>query len=686
MVDFEDKPNLLHKLAGSALYRYVWLVQRTSRWRPHLAEVEGRREARRLTRHHPFIFAVWHGQFLLAPLLTFKGYPTKVMVARHGDAMVASEMLKHFDVELIRGAGAGGRNKDRGGAHAIRASIEALRSGVSVAMTAEVPPGPARKAGMGIIMLARVTGRPIVPVAMASSHRVALPTWSRLTINLPWSTCASVIGEAVVVPTNANSEAMETLRQQLEDRLNAATREAYARVGAADPLLLARERAANKPSPMLGAYRALTSAVQPLAPALLAYRARQGKEDAARSGERLGHASIARPEGPLIWLHAASVGETAAIARLIGELKARRPGVSLLLTTGTITSAKLAASRLGDSVIHQYAPVDGPDIVARFFDHWRPQLGLLIESEIWPNLIEAAQAREIPLALLNARMSERSFRGWRRRPAMARALFSKFAVVLAQTEMLSRRFLRLRANTVQITGNLKYDAAPLPVDPAAAAALRAAIGSRPVLVAASTHPGEEALLGEAMQRLRAGWPGLLSILAPRHPERGSAVAELLRGLHLAVSQRSTGVLPAASDDVYVADTLGELGLFYANAPVAFIGGSLVPHGGQNPIEAIQLGAGVISGPHWANFEEVYGTLLRKGGCRKVSDPAELAGAVGDLMSDPAKLEAMRMNASKVVAGFAGALGRTLAAIEPLLPPQPHEPAEQPGLAEADHAT
>ena len=668
MGDFEDKPNLLHKLAGAAIYRHVWLVQRSSRWLPHLAEVEGRRQARRLTSNHPFIFAVWHGQFMLVPLFTFPKYPTKVMVARHGDAAIASELLKHFGIELIRGAGAGGRQKDRGGAHAIRASIEALRKGVSVALTADVPPGPARRAGMGIIMLARVTGRPIVPVAVASSRYISLPTWSRMTINLPWSKCASVVGDPVAVPSNASPALMEQLRQQLEDTMNAATREAYARAGAADPLLAAQARAATAKSPMLSAYRAVTKAVQPAVPALLAYRVSKGKEDAARTSERLGHAGRPRPPGPLIWLHAASVGETAAVGQLIGELKARRPSATILLTTGTVTSASLASSRFGASVIHQYAPLDGPGIVARFLDHWRPQLGLLVESEIWPNLILAATERKIPLALLNARISDASFRGWQRRASMSRKLFGTFAVILAQTEVLSRRFTRLGGSDVRIAGNLKYDAAPLPVDPAAATALRAAIGDREVFVAASTHPGEEAMLGQAVQRLKAGWPRLLTILAPRHPERGQRVAEELRSFHLTAVQRSGGRLPGPADDVYVADTLGELGLFYANAPLAYIGGSLVPHGGQNPIEAIQLGAGVVSGPHWQNFDEIYQSLLRKDGCRRVTDPGELASTVGDLLGDAPKLAAMRKNARDVVAGLSGALQKTLAAIEPLLPP------------------
>ena len=666
MGDFEDQPNLLYRLAGLALYNHIWLVQRTSRWIPHLGEIEGRRQGRKLTAQHPFIFAMWHGQFMLLPLLYFPKYPMQVMVARHGDAAIASQMLKHFDIKLIRGAGAGGRKKDRGGSHAIRAAQEALRNNISVAMTADVPPGPARRAGMGIVTLARITGRPIVPVAIASSRHIALNTWSRMTINLPWSDCGAVVGDPIFVPNDVDAEGQERLRLEVEDKLNTVTREAYAKAGAADPLLAARERAARGSSPMLAAYRTATRVLQPVAPALLCYRARQGTEDPARRAERLGEASLPRPAGALAWLHAASVGETMAAGRLIGNLKARHPELSVLLTTGTVTSANLARARFGSSIIHHYVPIDGPAFVARFLDHWRPQLGIFVESEIWPNLVLAAADRGVPLAIVNGRLSERSFRGWQRRPGMARRLFGAFGLVLAQTEPLARRFTRLGARDVQIGGNLKYDAVPLPVDAAAAAALTAALDGRDLFVAASTHPGEEMMVAAALTQLRANRPGLLGIIVPRHPERGASIESELRKAGHAVSRRAAGQLPAAADDVYVADTLGELGVFYASSPVAFMGGSLVPHGGQNPIEAIQLGCAIVTGPHVHNFDEVYLALGRKTACRQVATASELATAVEELLGDRAMREMAERRARDVIAGLGGALEVTLAALEPLL--------------------
>ena len=668
MTDSSAKPGLLSAFVGKSLWRYVWMVQKTSHWIPHLRDIEGRRQARRLTQHHPFIMAMWHGQFMLLPLLGSPKCPTQVMVARHGDAAIMSEMLKHFGMDLIRGAGAGGRRKDRGGAHAVRAAQEALRNNISVAMTADVPPGPARRAGMGIVTLARITGRPIVPVAIASSHYIALGTWSRLTINLPWSVCGSVVGEAVVVPPDADAEEQERCRQRVEESLNAATRQAYAAAGVGDPVLVARAREASGRSPMLAGYRGITRALEPLAPVVLAFRTWQGKEDRERRGERLGRASLARPPGSLVWMHAASVGEATAVSGLIGSIRARRPDLEILLTTGTVTSAQIVRERLAGQVLHQFVPIDVPGAVRRFLDHWKPKAALLVESEIWPNMVVESAARGIPLALVNARISQRSFRSWQRRPAMARALLGKMAIVLAQSEMLSRRFARLGARDVRIAGNLKFDSPALPLDAAEASRLEKAIAAREVWVAASTHEGEETIVAEAHRQLLRDRPQALLIIVPRHPDRGPAIATALRKMGLAVSLRSTGALPQTGDAIYVADTMGELGLFYSHAAVAFIGRSLVKHGGQNPIEAVKLGAGVLTGPNWSNFEEAYKELLRKQGAREVCSAPEIAAAVKELMADPQGLARLRRNAEGVAVGLGGALTRTLEALDTLLPP------------------
>ncbi|MEJ2123504.1 MAG: glycosyltransferase N-terminal domain-containing protein [Alphaproteobacteria bacterium] len=637
--------------------------------------------AEQLHKNAPAIFAMWHGQFLMIPIASPKGLPVKCMVARHGDAEIVSRTMARFGHGLIRGAGAGDRRKDRGGVHALREALRTLKAGECVAMTADVPPGPARKAGEGIVTLARMSGRPVIPVAIATKRFMAFNTWSRFTVNLPFSKLAAVCGEPVTVARNASPEELETARITIENSLNAATDRAYQITGGnitrATPFAPGIKFAPGLP---LRIYRALTHAMRPFAGALLRHRSNKGKEVRERLGERMGLASIPRPNKTLLWFHAASVGETNTVLPLIEELRRKRPDIGVLLTTVTVTSAKIAASRLPEGAIHQFVPLDSPAFVTRFFDHWRPDMALFTESEIWPNLILEADKRDIPLALLNAIMSERSTRRWSKMPSLSRPLFSRFSVVLTQSKLLTKRLKTLGALNVITAGNIKFDAPPPPIDAEKLALLKDAIRTRPVFLAASTHPGEDEMIAVAHQKLRETVPGLLTIIAPRHPERGSAMAAMAEGLlGFSVARRSTGDALTADTEIYVSDTIGELGLFYSLATVAFIGGSLVPHGGHNPIEAVKLGAGVISGPHWHNFPEVYKAITNKGGCKFVKDSDELTQAVRTLLSDTARLEAMRAGASEAVNELSGAMERTLAALEPFLPPL--DPSAAEGSAE-----
>jgi 3-deoxy-D-manno-octulosonic-acid transferase len=359
-----------------------------------------------------------------------------------------------------------------------------------------------------------------------------------------------------------------------------------------------------------------------------------------------------------------------AILPLIGALRHDWPALHLLLTTGTVTSAQLAADRLPADVLHQYLPLDAPRYMGRFLDHWRPQLAVLTESEIWPNLILEASSRGIPLALVNARMSTRSLARWRKRADVARPLFGRLDVVVAQNEKLARRFAELGAPRTLVAGNLKIDAPPPPVDAAALGRLRDAISGRPQFVAASTHDGEDQIVAAAHRAMADRIAGLITVIAPRHPERGGAIASMLKAQGLAVTQRSLGELPERDSDIYVADTIGELGTLYALSPVAFIGGSLVAHGGQNPIEAIRHGAAIVTGPHWQNFQDAYSALLRHRGAVEARDAAGLAQAIGNLLTDSAERERMRTSANDALAGLSGALSRTLAALAPLLGPVP----------------
>lgn len=415
---------------------------------------------------------------------------------------------------------------------------------------------------------------------------------------------------------------------------------------------------------IMHAYRAATWLATPLASLLLARRLQRGKEDGERLAERRGIASVARPAGPLVWLHGASVGEVLAVTTLIDQLRAR--GFRVLLTSGTVTSARLAQSRLPPDVIHQFVPLDSPVFVRRFLRHWRPDLVLLAESELWPNILAEVNARRTPLVLVNARMSRRSFERWRRIPRSAAALLSRIDLCLAQGEPDGEHLRTLGAPRVMVTGNLKFDTPPPPADIVAFDALRTATLNRPILIAASTHPGEEEAVLEAHRRLAATLPSLLTIIAPRHPERGEQVEALAAERGLTSVRRSQDQLPDADTALYVMDTIGELGLCYRLGPVAFLGGSLIRHGGQNPIEPVRLDACILHGPHVSNFAEIYARLDEAGGAVPVADAAALAEQAGILLADIGRRQSMIAAAQAVLDGFGGALGHTLSAIDPYL--------------------
>jgi len=461
-------------------------------------------------------------------------------------------------------------------------------------------------------------------------------------------------------------------------------------------------------------YALATGLAEPLAPMLLSSRVRRGKEDAARLGERLGRADRPRAEGPLVWLHAASVGESVSLLPLIERIRAERPDLIILVTSGTRTSAELLAKRLPLGVVHQYAPVDAPGAVARFLDHWRPGLGLFAESELWPNLILGARRRGVRLALVSARMTEASARGWARRPNAARAMLGGFETILPQDDASAVRLAGLGG---RVAGrlNLKRLGAPLAVDTAQLSALKTAIGKRRVILAASTHPGEEALIAGAVRDV-PGHP--LLIIAPRHPDRGEAIEAELTGAGFGVARRTEKPLPPrgegvgnggagsevgdfmatstgtsrrrrrdtptpnpspqgggessgedlASVDIYLADTLGEMGLLYRLADVVIMGGGFVPGvGGHNPLEAAQLGVGVITGPERFNHADPYAEMIAAGAALAVEDAAGLTRELTGLLAAPDRLTELGDKAGVYAAAQAGAFEDGWRAIAPLLP-------------------
>ena len=395
-------------------------------------------------------------------------------------------------------------------------------------------------------------------------------------------------------------------------------------------------------------YAAITTLGLPVIELVLRHRLKLGHEDRARIAERRGRPTLPKPQGPLVWVHGASIGEAHSVRRLIDRLLERYPALNILITTGTVTSAKLLAQQLPDRAFHQYVPVDRSAWIKRFLDHWRPDAAFWVESEIWPNLVFLTQARGIPMVLLNARMSPGSFSRWRRMPGPIARLLRGFSLVMAQNDMEAGQLVALGAGPVTAPGNLKFAAGPLPVDDEALATLRSAIGERPLWLAASTHEGEEEIAAYAHKRLCAEKPDLLTMIVPRHPARGAECAAKLAASGFKIARRGAGELPTPETDIYVADTLGELGLFYRVAPVVLVGGSLIPHGGQNVLEPARLDCAVLHGPHMENFRAIVDELTASGGAFEVADAEELVKAVDRLLGD----EELRVHVSATAAAIA----------------------------------
>lgn len=418
---------------------------------------------------------------------------------------------------------------------------------------------------------------------------------------------------------------------------------------------------------ILPLYKGLATALGPAIDVYLDRRVARGKEDPARLDERRGIADRPRPEGPLVWLHAASVGEAVGLLTLIRALRDRRPDLTLLMTTGTTTSAEAMGKRLPTAVIHQFVPVDRPAWVARFLDHWRPDLGIWMESDLWPTLVTEADARGIPLAIVDGRLSVGAFQRWRRMGWLARPLFDAFDLVLAASEDQARRFAALGCADVRYAGNLKAAGDPPEVDAALAEELRTSIGGRPVWLAASTHPGEDAVVLDAHARLATTRPDLLTVIVPRHTRRGDEIAGLAQGRGLTLARRSAGEPVTPETAVYLADTMGEIAGFYSAIPVTFLAGSLVPVGGHNPIEPAHCGTALVFGPLIPNNRDAADALLAAGGAREVRDAKSLAETVGTLLDTPEAAADMAARAREVAAEGRAGLARILDALSPLLP-------------------
>ncbi|MEK1853574.1 MAG: lipid IV(A) 3-deoxy-D-manno-octulosonic acid transferase [Phyllobacterium sp.] len=417
---------------------------------------------------------------------------------------------------------------------------------------------------------------------------------------------------------------------------------------------------------VLSTYRWVGAAAFPIVGAYVAFRASKGKEERGRQGERYGVASVARPTGPLIWVHAASVGETSAVTPLVEAIVDM--GIHVVLTTGTVTSAKMVQERLGERVIHQYVPLDLKPAVDRFLAHWQPDLAIICESEIWPMTILELGTRRVPQVLVNGRLSDRSFANWHKRPSIAEALFENLAHVVAQSEVDGERFRALGARPVTVSGNLKVDTAVPPVNNAELASMHRMIGSRKTWAAISTHQGEEEIVAQVHHMLKARHRDLLTIIVPRHPDRALEIAAEIEKMGMKVALRSRGDQITPDTDIYLGDTIGDMGLYLRLTEIAFVGRSLTAQGGQNPLEPAMLKSAILSGRNVQNFRDSYQRLIKNGGAKLVRDKDMLAGAVNYLFNNPAERQVMIEAGLKTVEDMRGSLTRTMTALEPFIQP------------------
>ncbi|MEQ6203639.1 3-deoxy-D-manno-octulosonic acid transferase [Sulfitobacter sp. HNIBRBA2951] len=381
------------------------------------------------------------------------------------------------------------------------------------------------------------------------------------------------------------------------------------------------------------AYVALTMLLVPFMARFTVRKLMKAGEPAHRAHETLGHATADRAEGTLIWFHAASVGESLSVLALIGRMGAALPHAHFLITSGTATSAKLIAQRMPPRCVHQFAPLDAPGPLKRFLKHWRPDAAIFVESELWPQMLRRTRSSGAAMALVNARLSERSLRSWGKRPRLAAYVLDVFDLILTQNDAMAEAMVRIHAPAPRVARgqNLKSLSGPLPQDEDVIFSARAALGHRPVWIAASTHAGEEAIVLDAHKTLRETHADLHLILIPRHPERGPQVVQHIADTGMEFTRRSRAEEPGKA--VYLADTLGELGNWYALSDIVFLGGSLLPIGGHNPFEVAQAGATILSGNHVFNFAETFSAMEATGGARIVADADDLAARIDTLLRD-----------------------------------------------------
>lgn len=407
----------------------------------------------------------------------------------------------------------------------------------------------------------------------------------------------------------------------------------------------------------LSIYRVITQICKPFLFVYMALRKIKGKEDLNRFGERLGICEKNRPLGKLIWFHGASVGETLSILPLIKKIQETYPNLNIMVTSGTVTSAGLMAKRLSGKAFHQYVPIDCPKEVERFVDHWAPDAVFWIESEFWPNLLSAIHRRNIPLILINGRISDKSFNSWKKYLKISQQIQSLFTKSFGQTNEDARRLSVLGAKETDCVGNIKFAGGELPVDGDELSKMIHEVGKRPVWVAASTHSGEEEQIAEAHSAVLKQHEDALLILAPRHPMRSKEIENIFKQAGMVVAVRSRGEKITERVNVYISDTIGEMGLVYRLGSVAFVGGSLIEFGGQNIIEPARLKKAVLSGKYMMNFREIVVMAKEADALIEVENAEQLGEQVKNLFADEKLLKSKQENALKFALAQEGVLDK-----------------------------
>ncbi|MBN3866293.1 glycosyltransferase N-terminal domain-containing protein [Gluconobacter kondonii] len=572
-------------LSPRLLRLWLGLCLRSTRW-----QVSGSPRAVEtlLTPQNGAVVAFWHRSLTLSPALWFWAQSQeprlqlRVLISRNPDGMLIADVVRPWGIIGIHGSSSkNGRNK--GGAAVLRTALKELQGGAIVGITPDGPRGPAEHVQPGAVALSRLAGCAVVPVGMACTS-LRLPSWDGLAFPLPFGRGALILGEPLFQPGAPDLQnALNTLSGRAESI------QRHHQSGVSEHL-----------------WRLTGTLLAPALTVMLRIRLQKGRELPDRLRERMGLGDTCRPTGQILWLHAASVGETLCALPLAEALLDARPELTLLFTTATVTGSEIVARHplFGKRIIHRFIPHDVPRWLRRFLNLWQPEGAVFVESELWPGIIAACSDRDIPVMLVNGRLSDRSSRRWGHLRGPARRMMGRLSWVAARGSEDAARFRALGASPVYEDGDLKQDAPPLAYDEAEYNRLKALFGERPIFVAASTHPGEEDLVLQAAESARTLQPDLLTILVPRHPARGAELAERFQ-----LPRRSAGEEPTPQTPVWLADTLGELGLFYRLADRCFLGNSLTGKGGgHNPFEPLRLGVPTATGPKMENWREAMATI------------------------------------------------------------------------------